>query len=149
MRDWLQEGIVVQDSARSLYVYHQDFEVEGRRLTGKGFMARVRLEKFGQGRIYPHEETMSGPKADRLKLFQATHMNLSQIFGLFPEEDGQIQSMLDETVGRAPPLQAVDHLGVVSKLWPVTDQRAISTVVVSWGPSRSLSPMAITVTKPR
>src|SRR5438093_3979385 len=31
LRDWLQEGILKQDSARSLYVYHQDFEVEGQR----------------------------------------------------------------------------------------------------------------------
>src|ERR1700747_3316191 len=46
VRDWIQEGIIVQDSGRSLYVYHQDFEVDGRRLTRKGFMARVRLEKF-------------------------------------------------------------------------------------------------------
>ena len=134
MRDWQQEGIIVQDSGRSLYVYHQEFEVEGRTLTRKGFMARVRLEKFGTGRIFPHEETLSGPKADRLKLFHATHMNLSQIFGLFPDEEGEVQARLDETVGRAPPLQAVDHLGVVSKLWPVTDQRAISSVVGFMGP---------------
>src|SRR5437879_6215938 len=84
LRDWQQGGILGQDSARSLYAYHQEFEVEGRRYTRKGFMARVRLEKFGQGKIYPHDETMAGPKADRLKLFHATAMNLSQIFGLYP-----------------------------------------------------------------
>src|ERR671914_573482 len=49
LRDWQNEGILVQDSARALYVYHQEFEVEGRTYTRKGFMARVRLEKFGQG----------------------------------------------------------------------------------------------------
>ena len=43
----------------------------------KGFLARVRLEPFGSGKIYPHEETLAGPKADRLKLFHATAMNLS------------------------------------------------------------------------
>jgi uncharacterized protein (DUF1015 family) len=133
LRDWQQAGVIVQDSGRSLYVYHQDFEVEGRRLTRKGFMARVRLEKFGSGKIFPHEETLSGPKADRLKLFHATHMNLSQIFGLFPDEEGEVQARLDESVGRAPPIQAVDHLGVVSKLWPVTDQRTISNVVGAMG----------------
>src|SRR5262245_47922668 len=74
LKAWTQDNILVQDSARGLYVYHQDFEVEGRRYTRKGFMARVRLEKFGTGRIYPHEETLSGPKADRLKLFRATAM---------------------------------------------------------------------------
>src|ERR1700683_2144511 len=28
LRDWLQDGILVQDSARSLYVYHQEYQVE-------------------------------------------------------------------------------------------------------------------------
>lgn len=134
LRTWNNEGVLTQDSARALYVYHQEFEVEGRKYTRKGFMARVRLEPFGQGRIYPHEETMSGPKADRLKLFHATHMNLSQIFGLFPDEAGEVQSRLDSAVGRALPLQATDHLGVVSKLWPVTDQSVISAITGAMGP---------------
>jgi uncharacterized protein (DUF1015 family) len=128
LRDWQREGILTQDSARSLYVYHQDFEVEGHRHTRRGFMARVRLEPFGQGRIFPHEETLAGPKADRLKLFRATGMNLSQIFGLFPDADGAVQRLLDDAVGRAPPLEATDHLGVVSRLWPVSDSHVVSAV---------------------
>src|SRR6516164_1555691 len=82
LRDWQQAGILTQDSARALYVYHQEFELEGQRYTRKGFMARIRLERFGEGRIYPHEETLAGPKADRLKLTRSTAMNLSQVFGL-------------------------------------------------------------------
>src|SRR5262245_7828747 len=131
---WTQDRILMQDSARSLYVYHQDFEVEGRRFTRKGFMARVRLERFGEGRIYPHEETLSGPKADRLKLFRATAMNLSQVFGMYQDPGGQVQATMDAAVGRALPRQATDHLGVVSKIWPVTDQRAVSAVVGLTGP---------------
>src|SRR5207244_5576328 len=53
LRDWLQAGGLAQDSARSLYVYHQEFESEGRRYTRKGFMARVRLGRFGAGRMHP------------------------------------------------------------------------------------------------
>src|SRR5438552_7227760 len=33
LRDWLRGGVLAQDSARSLYVCHQEFEVEGRRYT--------------------------------------------------------------------------------------------------------------------
>src|SRR4051812_24373727 len=62
LRDWLRDDVLKQDSARSLYVYHQDFEVEGKRHTRKGFLARVRLEPLGSGRIYAHEETMPGPR---------------------------------------------------------------------------------------
>src|SRR5947207_1983587 len=125
LRDWQAEGVLAQDSARGLYVCHQDFEVEGKRFTRKGFLARVRLEPFGTGRIYPHEETMSGPKADRLKLFHATHMNLSPIFGLYPDEDEAVQKALDDVARRALPLEATDHLGVVCRLWPVSDHHAV------------------------
>jgi uncharacterized protein (DUF1015 family) len=128
LRDWINDGIIAQDSASSLYVYEQEFEVEGKRYTRKGFMARVRLEKFGDGRIYPHEETLSGPKADRLKLFHATNMNLSQIFGLYPDEKGEVQAKLDAAVARSLPIQATDHLGVISRLWPITDLHVINAV---------------------
>jgi uncharacterized protein (DUF1015 family) len=134
LRDWQDEHVLTQDSARALYVYHQDFEVEGRRHTRKGFLARVRLEPFGQGRIYPHEETLAGPKADRLKLFRATGMNLSPVFGLYPDEGGAVQARLDAAVARALPLEATDHLGVVNRLWPVTDQQAVSAVTGLLGP---------------
>src|SRR5262249_32023597 len=56
LRDWQIEDVLNQDSAPGLYVYPQDFEVEGQRFTRRGFLARVRLEPFGAGRIYPHEE---------------------------------------------------------------------------------------------
>jgi uncharacterized protein (DUF1015 family) len=137
LRDWTRDGILAQDSARSLYVYSQEFEIESKRYTRMGFMARVRLEKFGQGRIYPHEETLAGPKADRLKLFHATNMNLSQVFGLYPDEAGDVHKVLDAAVARALPIQATDHLGVVSRLWPITDVHAISAV------ARILSPKPV------
>jgi uncharacterized protein (DUF1015 family) len=89
-------------------------------------MARVRLEEFGKGRIYPHEETLAGPKADRLKLFHATGMNLSQIFGLYPDPECALADRLERAVHRQPPLEAVDHLGVLHRFWPLADAEAIA-----------------------
>jgi uncharacterized protein (DUF1015 family) len=134
LRDWLRDDVLRQDSARGLYVYHQEFEVEGRKYTRRGFLARVRLEPFGTGRIYPHEETLSGPKADRLKLFRATGMNLSPVFGLYPDPESAVMSTLETAISRSLPLQATDHLGVVSKLWPVTDDHTVSAVTGLLGP---------------
>jgi uncharacterized protein (DUF1015 family) len=134
LRDWIQGGILQQDTARGLYVYHQEYEVEGRRHVRNGFLARVRLEPFGAGLIYPHEETMPGPKADRLKLMRATGMNLSPVFGLYPDSAGEVQGLLDEAVRRSLPLEATDHLGTVSRLWTVTDQQIVSRVTGLLGP---------------
>lgn len=134
LRDWQRDGILRQDSARCLYIYQQLFEVEGSRYTRQGFMARVRLEPFGQGRIFPHEETLAGPKADRLRLFRATGMNLSPVFGLFPDEANEVGSVLDATIRNSPPLEATDHLGVIHRLWPIAEQHAISQLTGLMGP---------------
>ena len=88
-------GVLREDPHPALYVYHQTFEVEGQTHTRKGFLARVRLEPFGEGRIYPHEQTLSGPKADRLALFHATGFNLSPIFGLYPDAEAEVLAAVE------------------------------------------------------
>lgn len=128
LREWLANDTLLQDSQRNIYAVEQRFEVDGRILTRKGFLARVKLEPFGQGRIFPHEETLSGPKADRLKLFRATAMNLSPVFGLYPDPEASIPKLLDQAIGRALPLEATDHLGVVSRLWPLADHKIVSQI---------------------
>ena len=61
---------------------------DGAERTRTGFLARVRVDEYGPGRIRPHERTHPGPKEDRLRLTRATRTNLSPIFTLFPDPDG-------------------------------------------------------------
>ena len=128
LREWLANDTLLQDSQRSIYAVEQRFEVDGRILTRRGFLARVKLEPFGQGKIFPHEETLSGPKADRLKLFRATAMNLSPVFGLYPDPTAAVPKLLDQAIGRALPLEATDHLGVVSRIWPLADHHIVTQI---------------------
>jgi uncharacterized protein (DUF1015 family) len=134
LKEWTLADVLKQDTARSLYVYEQEFEAEGRTFTRRGFLARVRLEPFGTGRIYPHEQTLSGPKADRLKLYQATGFNISPVFGLYPDDAGEVAAVLEPLVRSAPPLVAKDHLGVTNRLWVVTDPAAVTKVIGLMGP---------------
>ncbi|GIW89453.1 MAG: phosphatase [Isosphaeraceae bacterium] len=128
LRDWLRAGILRPDDAPALYVYHQIFEVDGQSHTRKGFFARVRLERFGEGQIFPHEQTLSGPKADRLKLYESTGTQLSPIFGIYPDQGARVLAAVEAGIRDRTPLEATDHLGVVNRLWTVTDAR-IHTVV--------------------
>jgi uncharacterized protein (DUF1015 family) len=134
LRDWQVDGILQQDTARALYAYEQTFTVEGKTYTRRGVLARVRLEPFGTGRIFPHEETLAGPKADRLALYRATGMNLSPVFGLYPDPDGAVYAHLAGHTAKHLPVEATDHLGTVSRLWPITDQHLISAVSGALGP---------------
>ena len=134
LKEWVAANALRQDTGRSLYVYEQEFTAEGRTYTRRGFLARVRLEPFGTGRIFPHEQTLSGPKADRLKLYQATAFNISPVFGLYPDADGDVFAKLEPLLKKSPPITATDHLGVVNRLWIITDSSAISAVTGAMGP---------------
>src|SRR5580704_548540 len=128
LRHWQSEALLIPEHEDALYVYHQEFDWEGRRYVRKGFLARVRLEEFGRGKIYPHEQTLSGPKADRLALTKACRMNLSPVFGLYPDPNGEANEELDAAIQGMTPLVAVDHLGVLHRMWPVTAVSVINEV---------------------
>ena len=128
LADWIRSGVLTPEPQGSLYLYEQEYEIEGQTFRRRGFFARVRLEPFGAGKIYPHEQTLSGPKADRLNLFTATRSNLSPIFGLYPDESNAVLAALEAGVKDRTPITAVDHLGVISRLWPVSDEATLTQV---------------------
>jgi uncharacterized protein (DUF1015 family) len=134
LKEWVNGNVLRQDTSRSLYIYEQEFAAEGKTHTRRGFFARVRLEPFGKGKIFAHEQTMSGPKEDRLKLYRATGFNLSPIFSLYPDHDGAVAKLLDPFTLKGPPLVAKDHLGVTNRLWVVSDTNTVSAVVGLMGP---------------
>ena len=134
LKNWQSEGVLFTESDPAIYVYHQQFDYAGVTYTRRGFMARLRLSRFGLGKVFPHEETMPGPKIDRLMLTTVCKANLSQIFGLYPDASGQTQQLLEDAVAGSTPLTAKDHLGVVHRLWPVTDVSVITAVSAAIGP---------------
>jgi uncharacterized protein (DUF1015 family) len=133
MRNWLREGVLFTEGEPAIYVYHQVFNEGGQEFTRRGFMCRVRLERFGEGNIYPHEETHGGAKADRLKLWKSLKANCSQIFGLYPDDSNTAQEILETAIRGVAPLEATDHLGVLHRIWPVTDIHTITKVIAAMG----------------
>lgn len=128
LKQWQQEGVLCSEANPAIYVYHQVFEEAGVSYTRKGFMSRVRLEPFGEGNIYPHEQTHAGAKADRLKLISACKANLSQIFAIYADTENVAQELLENAIIGDNPYQATDHLGVIHRIWPVTDEQVIAAV---------------------
>jgi uncharacterized protein (DUF1015 family) len=128
LTNWQSEGVLFTEADPAIYVYHQIFKAEGQTYTRRGFMSRMRLSRFGEGKIFPHEETMPGPKQDRLMLTAVCQVNLSQIFGLYPDPENEAQNILENAIADQTPIQATDHLGIVHRMWPVTDVAVISAV---------------------
>ncbi len=128
LKAWISKGLLVEEAKPAIYVYHQVFTEGGMEITRRGFMCRVRLERFGEGQVFPHEETHGGAKLDRLNLWRECKANLSQIFGLYPDESNEVQELLEKQLDGIKPIEATDHLGVVNKIWPLTDVKTIDAV---------------------
>ena len=136
---WRAQGVVVQDVEPSLWALEQDYTgPDGRRRTRRGFLARVRVEEYGPGRIRPHERTHPGPREDRLKLTRATRANLSPIFSLY-SDPGQRSWTALELATHAPPWsETTDDDGTVNRLWRTGDPAAIAAVEAALEPAELL-----------
>jgi uncharacterized protein (DUF1015 family) len=112
---------------------------DGQRRTRTGFLARVRVEDYGPGRIRPHERTHPGPKEDRLKLTRATRANLSPIFSLYDDSDGTAAQVLAEATSAEPWGTTTDDDGTVNRLWRVADEGTVAAL------ARALEPVELLI----
>lgn len=127
-RQWIRDGVLQHEPDPAIYVYHQTFDFEGCTYTRRGFVSRIDLERFGEGNIYPHEETHAKAKSDRLQLMRACNANMSQIFGLYPDPLNEIQNLLEARVANQAALETQDHMGVTHRIWPIVDHDLIGEV---------------------
>ncbi|ADG83437.1 DUF1015 domain-containing protein [Thermincola potens] len=130
LRAWVEEGILVNDPKPSLYLYEQEFEARGAKKTRSGFIAGVQAEDYSKGDVLPHEETLPKHKADRLELMLTTEANFSPIFGLYADKEHKIEAILEKAKGNRPPdEEAVDSNGVINRLWVISDEEAVQSIV--------------------
>lgn len=126
---WRAEGAVVQDEVPAIWPIEQDYVgPDGRSRTRRGFLARVRVDDYGAGRIRPHERTHPGPKEDRLRLTRATQANLSPIFALFSDPEQRAWGALADATQDPPWGETVDPDGTANRLWRVADPAVIAAV---------------------
>lgn len=128
LTSWLDIRSIARDEEPAFYVYHQTYKLGSKTLVRKKFFARLRLEEFGNGQIFPHEQTFGGPKEDRLKLTAATRCNISPIFGLYPDPENQVAAIFDSAIAGQPPDQSAMLDGVQNQLWVVTDPAILRQV---------------------
>jgi uncharacterized protein (DUF1015 family) len=127
--EWREKGVLVQEDEPALWVLRQDYTApDGDARTRTGFLARVRVEEYGAGRIRPHERTHPGPKEDRLKLTRATGANLSPIFSLFPDASGAARETLAGVTREDAFARVMDGEGTQNTLWRVADPDRIAAL---------------------
>ena len=119
---WRPGGILVREEAPAAWVLEETFVgPDGRPRTRRGVVARVRLEPYGGGAVLPHERTIPAHKLARLELLRAVRTKLSPVLLLHEGES-------PPAVEGEPDL-AVEFGGVRSRLWRVSEPRAVAEVL--------------------
>jgi uncharacterized protein (DUF1015 family) len=129
LRDWIEAGILERDAEPGLYAYFQKFTVPdtGETRERKGFIGLGAVEDYSAGVVHRHEQTLSGPKKDRMELLRHTCAHFGQIFMLYPDPELAIDRMLDQAAAAEPPLVTVkDEDDAVHRVWKITDPAAIA-----------------------
>jgi uncharacterized protein (DUF1015 family) len=132
-QEWRRQGIFLQDTQPSLYLYVQRFRVPGgaAELERRGIIALGRIEDYSSGVIFRHEQTLAKPKADRLELLRATRAHFGQLFMLYSDPAAEIDALLAPAGNpdlEAPDLETKDEYGVCHRVWKISDPAVVNLV---------------------
>ena len=127
---WMGMGIVQQDPAPSFYAYSQEYTVPGteQRSTRRGFISAGKLEDYSAGVVFRHEQTLSGPKADRLELLRHTQTHTGQLFMLYSDPQRRVDEILAEAEESTPETELRDEYGVTHRLWVISRPHHVAAI---------------------
>jgi uncharacterized protein (DUF1015 family) len=130
LEDWIARGVLAKDAEPAFFAYFQEFSVPdtGERLVRKGFIGLGAVEDYSEGVVYRHEQTLSGPKKDRLELLRHTRAHAGQLFMVYSDPAGEIDRILDEVAAGAPVATVTDEYQAVHRLWKIADPDRIAAI---------------------
>jgi uncharacterized protein (DUF1015 family) len=140
LNNWIRDGILARDAEPGFYAYSQEFQVpdSGEHLTRMGFIGIGKIEDYSANVVFRHEQTLSGPKKDRLELLRKTRGHFGQIFMLYPDPDRAVDHVLDAASTGAPVLKVKDEDGVTHSVWAIRDAEQIAKIHELMAPKKLL-----------
>lgn len=126
---WRASGVLVQDERPAFYVMRQRFQApDGRTLERIGFFAELALAEYDERVVLPHENTLAGPKQDRLRLLRAARANLSSVFMLYEDREDVLTGVLARALESDVLGEAVDDAGVEYTLAAITEPESVRAI---------------------
>lgn len=125
---WLRAGVLFQEEQPAYYLYEQEFNWQNQTYRRRSLMAAVKLHRWDENVVLPHEHTLAKPKADRLALLEATRTNFSPIFSLYSDADGKIATAITPQANSELLYEFKDEAGDINRLWKISDPNIVQTI---------------------
>jgi len=124
--DWRCSRVLDLEPVPALYAYSQTFIWAGKDYTRRGMICGVRIDESNR-EIIGHEQTLPGPKADRLRLTEYTRTQVSPILGFYDDPQSTVGSLLWDSAEGPPAARARLH-EVTEEIWAVTNEGVIREI---------------------
>lgn len=126
--EWVGSGILKQDPKEAIYAYVQDFHINQEMFRRSGIVALGQIEEFGDN-VQPHEKTLDGPKADRLKLMRATAAQFGQIFMLYDDPEKVADNIIAKVSAQPAVIDFIDDAKVRHRLYVIDEAADLDAIV--------------------
>lgn len=133
---WRAAGVLRPDPVPALYVYEQADPAPGGHAQ-RGIVGALQLSPPEDGIVLPHESTMAGPVAGRLRLYDAVGGDLEPIFLVYDGGGGASQAVADAD-RTAPIVDALLADGLRHRVWALTDPGVLDTIAQDLAGRRAL-----------
>lgn len=129
-REWREQGLLAAEAEPAFFPYFQEFQHPdtGERLVRRGFIGLGPVEDYSAGIVFRHEQTLSGPKKDRLELLRHTRAHFELIFMLYSDPEGAVDALVEEAATGAPLIEVADEYAAVHRLWRLSAPGAVAEV---------------------
>ena len=117
LASWRRAGVLAR-APSGYFAYEMRGRLGATLVRTRGLFCAMALEPWG-GSILPHEATMPGPVADRLRLLRATRTHLSAVYGTIAGPRRELATLLDDVTERPPSLEVEDEEGITHRMWPI------------------------------
>lgn len=130
LKDWIARRMLLRESAPAIHAYVQDYRVPGsaQHAVRKGFIALGRVVDYDAGVVHRHEQTLAGPRADRLELLRRTRAHTGQLFMIYSDPARAVDAILEEVARGPATAEMRDEYDVLHCLWAITDAARIAEV---------------------
>lgn len=128
---WLESGVLKQDSGRAIYRYHQEYtlpDLGGRVLVRSSIICAVRLPSLADGGVKVHQAVREGEVAAHAALMTRLRLHGAPVLAAYRDPATEIDRLFRKMEAGPPTFQVKTPDGTTHRVWRCGDSEIIGKV---------------------
>ncbi len=126
--DWMSKGILLKDEDPAIFVYRQEFQFDGKKLSRIGLITALRLYPYSENIVFPHEVTYKEPKTDRINMLESVQKDLEPVFFVYSDPEKITIEFFSKIIKTSSIINYKDSLGITHTLWKISNSQDLEFI---------------------